>query len=152
MVISESTVRGLVEATASDQPAPGCGAAGAVTLSLAAACAAKAFAISARHKSGADLPGAANAARTLASSALEHAQQDSDGFRRWLHGEDQALPELRSAGSGLLKEAQALIRLIDAHAAVVIPDLQADLMAARRLLEAAAAIQADNLSALTPDP
>ena len=50
--LSELTLSRFVEAVSEDRPSPGCGGAAAVSLALAAACAGKAFRISARRLGG----------------------------------------------------------------------------------------------------
>ena len=86
--IPELTLIDFISNLGSVAPIPGAGAAGAVALSLGAACAAKAFAISARHTGERALNDAAERARRIASIALVGAQRDATDFRAWLKFHD----------------------------------------------------------------
>ena len=147
MNIADLDLTALIGAMAADAPAPGAGAAGDVALALGAACAAKAFAISARHKAyEAALAQAAVRARAIAEVALQGAGWDAEAFAELLHGSGPGA--LRRDGTVLLAQAAALRALVEAHRPAVIPAMAGDLTAALALAAAFETIERRNLAEL----
>ena len=142
------TLIDFVSGLGSVAPTPGAGAAGAVTLALGAACAAKAFAISARHAQDPVLAEVADKAREIALLALAEADWDAEDYPAVLHREPGAEAALRRDGETALTLADALAVLIEAQASRVIPTLSGDLAAARALLAAFESIGRENLREL----
>jgi hypothetical protein len=118
-----------------------------VALALAAACAAKAFAITARHRGGdPGLESAAAEARAMARRALDAGDRDAAGFRAFLEGEPGAASELVDVADTMQGFGERLAELCRAQDAVVRGSLEADIDAALSLAAAAAAIGAVNRS------
>jgi formiminotetrahydrofolate cyclodeaminase len=139
----------FVSGLGSAAPTPGAGAACAVTLALVAACAAKAFAISARHTGDDGLDRAATRARAIASMALEGAQRDAADFRGCLKTHDQrASAVLKADATALFALAAELGTLIAERRAQTISSLISDLDAAQQLLQASIDIERRNLAQL----
>jgi hypothetical protein len=150
--VSSQPVGAFVEALGSTAPAPGAGAAGALALALAAGCAAKAFALSARHTGEPALTAAAERARDIARVAIAGAARDEADFRKLLHARDDSYAQsrvLRFDGEALLALAADLRHLLEAHGTGVIPSLAADLGAALALTRAFEDIQRRNLAELS---
>lgn len=143
--LADMTLATFIAATGEDRPALGAGSTAGAALAMGAACAAKAFRISARHRADAALAAAADKADGLARDALTVAQKDADDFTAQLHG-GSAGHALRADGEALLTLVQALRALVAAHHDAVIPSLAGDLSAALALADAAQRIQRRNLA------
>jgi hypothetical protein len=146
--IANLRVEELLAAIGSAHVSPGAGAAGAVTLALAAACANKAIAISLKHTPGdAELQDAHAAITKIGAFALAGADRDAEAFEEFI----------RARGPGttaaLLREGNELGRLIQAFLhitcelkAAIEPSMAGDLVAAKALADAAHVIQSSNQS------
>lgn len=146
---SDLTVAQFVEAVGQDRPAPGCGGAAAVTLAMAAACARKAFVISARHRGGdAELQAAAERCRGLSEAAVKAVQRDADNFQALLKAPPGAAePALVLEGDGevLMALAAELRALVARHADAIVKELAGDADAALALAGAFERIETRNL-------
>lgn len=154
MAVGDQSLKALADALAADRPSPGAGAAGDIALALAASCAAKAFAISARHTGMAALTEAAGKARGAAGFALAGAEWDAEDFPALLKaasGAEAPTQALRRDGEAMLALADELKTLLDRHRPDVIPVMAGDLLAAEALLEAFDRIARRNLDDLEPD-
>jgi formiminotetrahydrofolate cyclodeaminase len=146
------TLAEFVDAVGRDQPVPGCGGAAAVALALGAACARKAFIISARKRGGDPaLEAAAERCRVISQEAVQDVQRDADEFRALLKAgpaDEAALFALRTDGQLYLALAAELRGLMERHADQIHPELAGDAVAAVALTEAFERIQSHNLSEL----
>ena len=144
--IARMRVAQLIEAIGGTQVSPGAGAAGAVTLALAAACAAKAVTISMKHQpEHSGLRRSREALESIARFALAGADRDAEAFAAFI--KEHSL----GAVAQLIREEDRIARLIEVVSAVVVqvephtePNMAGDLIAARALLEAARRIQSTN--------
>lgn len=134
----------------STKPSPGCGAAAAVTLALAAGCVAKAAAISLHHEPDAsDLREACSEAMRLANRSLKGAQEDARRFEAFLKEETSTATErLRETDADLLSQCRVLESVIDRIEDRVQSNVSGDLVAARELAAAAARVHRLNLEQL----
>jgi hypothetical protein len=146
------TLAEFVDAVGQDQPVPGCGGAAAVALALGAACARKAFVISARRRGGdAALEAAAERCRVISQAAVEDVQRDADEFRALLKAgpsDPEPLMALETDGELYLALAAELRALIGRHADEIDHRMSGDAVAALALTEAFEQIQAHNLAEL----
>ena len=141
----------LLEAMASDAMSPGSGAAAASALALGIACLRKAVAISAKHDAdNVDLQEAATRLCGLSDRAMAAADADVIGFPR-LASEQRSKAEradsaddLAALGERLTQLCAQLAQEADMIAPHIRPAMANDLLAARRLGEAAAAIAKAN--------
>ncbi len=150
-LLCDQPLGAMVDAMAADRPAPGAGSAAAVCLAMAAACAAKAFRISARHAGDAPaLCAAGDRAAALARDALADGQRDIDDFTALLHAPGDPAPEraLQADGEALLALAAELRALVETHRTAVIPTLAGDMVAALALGGAAERVARRNLAEL----
>ncbi len=141
----------LLEAMASDAMSPGSGAAAASALALGIACLRKAVAISAKHDpDNEELHEAATRLCGLSDRAMAAADADVIGFPRLASGqrskEEQAesaddLAALGARVTQLCKQLAQEAKLIAPH---IRPAMANDLLAARHLGKAAAAIAKAN--------
>ncbi len=144
--IAHLQVGELMDAIGSKQISPGAGVAGAVTLALAAACAAKAVAISMKHRPDhAGLRRSLEELQTTARFALEDADHDSEAFAAFIK-----IHSSRTIAQ-LIREGDQLARLIDVLSHVlreiepqIEPNMSGDMMAAHVLMDAARTIQLTN--------
>jgi formiminotetrahydrofolate cyclodeaminase len=146
--VSGLDLKSFIRALGEDTPAPGAGAAGGVALGMAAACAAKAFAISARRLDGdAELSQAAEKAREIALMALGGADWDAQDYPALLKADNKAAAKqtLEQDGEAQLFLGKALEALLQSEEERVIPMLDGDLAAARALLAAFRTIGRGNL-------
>lgn len=145
--IGELSLADFVSELGSTQPSPGCGAAAAVTLSLAAACVVKAAAITLNHEpDDAELRRARDEASRLARRALVGAEKDAKAFERVLKEDTaSASRELIETDADLLAQCRSLESWIDRIESQVRPNVAGDLSAARELLKAAAEVHRLNL-------
>jgi D-arabinose 1-dehydrogenase-like Zn-dependent alcohol dehydrogenase len=146
------TLAEFVDAVGQDQPVPGCGGAGAVALALGAACARKAFVISARRRGGdSALEAAAERCRVISEAAVQDVQRDADEFRALLKAgpADQApLFTLETDGQVYLALAAELRVLLERHADEIDHRLSGDAVAALTLTQSFERIQSHNLAEL----
>jgi hypothetical protein len=144
--LAELPIRQVLEMISSDTIAPGAGAAGAVTLGLAAACAAKAVAISMKHsREAARLAASLSALGKIRSFALQGADADSSAFAEFLQHKDlAAAARLIETGGALVNLADALTTLIGDLELHVSSNMSGDLSAAKALAAAARHIQSSN--------
>jgi Formiminotransferase-cyclodeaminase len=139
-------VQELIDAIGGKGLAPGSGAAGAVTLALAAACAAKAAAISSKHHAdNTELQRLQHIAERAAHFALAGADRDGQAFAAFI--KEQTVGTVVE----LLREGDKTTHLIDVLAAAVDrlvpqiePSMAGDLVAARALMAAARTIALNN--------
>jgi hypothetical protein len=147
--LSELSLAKFVEAVGEDHPSPGCGGAAAVSLALAAACARKAFAISARHRPEAmELQAAAERCRVLSEAALMGVQRDAANFEAFLKAHHQLQePALTLEGDAqvLIALSTELRALVERHAHAIAPHLAGDAAAALALADAFERIETRNL-------
>ncbi len=136
----------LVAKLGSDAITPGAGAAGAIVLALAAACASKAIAITAKHRAlPAALVDAARSIEELRGAALHGADEDVERFRTYLlHRDAETADELRESDRTLLELCDSLKEIVDRISADVHDVVAGDISAARVLTQAAAAIHLRN--------
>ena len=141
----------LLEAMASDAMSPGSGAAAASALALGIACLRKAVAVSAKHDpDNADLQEATTRLCGLSDRAMAAADADVIGFPRLASGqrskEERAesaddLAALGARVTQLCKQLAQEAKLIAPH---IRPAMANDMLAARHLGKAAAAIAKAN--------
>jgi formiminotetrahydrofolate cyclodeaminase len=144
--LSDLRISELVELISSSQISPGAGAAGGVTLALAAACAAKAVGISLKH-SPLDAPLAAALAglEKVRFFALQGADLDAQAFSDFIKHKSAAgaaeLVETGEAMAHLIAALFAIIKNVEPH---VRSSVAGDLLAAKSLAAAAGTIQSAN--------
>jgi formiminotetrahydrofolate cyclodeaminase len=146
--LSELSLARFVQAVGEDRPSPGCGGAAAVSLALAAACARKAFGISARRHGGeAELEAAAERCRVLSEAAIVGVQRDAANFETLLktHGADEPALALEGDAQVLIAMAAELRALVERHAHAIDAHLVGDAAAALALTEAFERIETRNL-------
>lgn len=144
---AQRTVAAFVEALASDAVAPGSGAAAAVALALAAGCAAKAAAVTLKHRPGDQrLTELHDRLRVFAGHALTGADRDAQRFEAFQKQKSAATaaPLLRS-GEQLQHSAADLQRWLDELAGQVSAVVHGDVLAARALCTACVTIHSENL-------
>jgi formiminotetrahydrofolate cyclodeaminase len=148
--IGATAIEAFIAALASDAVSPGCGAAGAVALALAAACARKAILITAKHRAlSQPLRVALPALAQLQETALHEADEDSDGFRKLIrHPDASATEDVRETDSRLLDDCQSLSDIVDSVSGEIHDVAEGDIRAARALLAAAFAIHQFNKATL----
>jgi hypothetical protein len=146
---SHRTLADFVQDLASTKVAPGSGAAAAVVLALAAGCAAKAFAISERHRPDAALAQAAERALAITRLALDGAQRDGDDFRAWLRSHASEDTEALDQDADLMCHAgRALEYLLAQHRPSVSEVMAPDIAAAEDFLRAFRATEDRNRAGL----
>ena len=128
----------------------GSGAAGAVALGLAAACAAKAAAITLKYNpQNAELKQAHAALMRAIDKALQGSDEDAVEFSNYLQeGTQEAAERVLAADEELLTLVDALLAVLDRIESQIRPNVAADVKAARVLIDAARAIQVENVSEL----
>lgn len=141
--LADRPLADLLAALASDAISPGSGAAAAVVLGFAAACAGKALAISRRHRQADDIVLAAEQRLVvLVRRALERADADARFFEEFTHHKDsRRAKELLDSDELSQSLAQELGRVLDEIEPTIHPVVAADIAAARTLLAAASAIE-----------
>jgi hypothetical protein len=144
--IGDLRVKDLIASIDSDRVAPGAGAAGAVTLALAAACAGKAIAISLKHHPAEiALQRALECCTEIARHALADADRDAEAFKSFIRARNAAAAaRLVDTGEELARWIDALSAVIDGVEAQIVPGVAGDIAAARALARAARSIQARN--------
>jgi formiminotetrahydrofolate cyclodeaminase len=146
--VSNLEVQALLGAIASNAVAPGAGAAGAVVLGLAAACASKAVSVTLKHRpEDPELQSALEAFRTVALSALVEADRDSRAFEAFIH------EKLPSSVERLVCEGERFGQLIAAFTTAIEEvesriqsNMAGDVIAAKALAAAAQRIRQRNES------
>jgi len=146
--IAQTRVEDLIAAIGGKQVSPGAGAAGAVTLALAAACTAKAVAISLVHQPNhAILRRAQLRLESIARFALAGADRDADTFAAFIKEHTSgAIAQVIREGDRLSRLIDVLSEVIEQAAPHIESSMTGDLIAARALREAARKIQAANLT------
>jgi hypothetical protein len=144
--IGDLRVKDLIASIGSNHVAPGAGAAGAVTLALAAACAGKAISISVKHHPDEiALQRALECCTEIARHALSDADRDAEAFKSFIRARSAAAAaRLVDAGEELAHWIDALSAIIDEVETAIEPIVAGDLIAARALAVAARSIQARN--------
>jgi hypothetical protein len=145
-VLAELTVNGLIEHISSRDIVPGAGAAGAVCLALASACAAKAVVISLKHSpEDARLSTSLDVLKGLCASALHGADVDSQLFEEFIrHKDSRAAGKLVNTGETMARLIVGLLSTIDGVESHIDPSMKGDLIAAKALATAARTIQRTN--------
>ena len=162
--LSSWRVREVVEAIGSTAAAPGGGAASAITIALAAACALKAVVLTLKHHpDAAGLPASAERLRQIADEALQGAADDATTFERLIlayqrpHASEAEAEARRAAirdeAAVAAEIDERLKRLASEVKAIVGPlqgrvddNVRTDLAAALMLAGAGERIQADNIA------
>jgi hypothetical protein len=144
--LADLRISELVELISSNKISPGAGVAGAVTLSLGAACAAKAVSISLKHSpQDACLTKALSGLEKIRGFALQGADTDSRAFEDFIrHKSAIGATELVEAGevmARLIDALCAIIRDVEPH---ITSTMTGDLIAAKSLAAAARTIQTAN--------
>jgi hypothetical protein len=144
--IAQTRIEDLIEAIGGRRVAPGAGAAGAVTLALAAACTAKAVAISLGHQpDDAVLRRSQATLESIARFALAGADRDADTFAAFIKEHTSgAIAQVIQVGDRLGRLIDVLSDVIENAAPHIESNMTGDLVAARALTEAARKIQAAN--------
>jgi formiminotetrahydrofolate cyclodeaminase len=144
--IAQMQVEHLIEAIGGRQISPGAGAAGAVTLALAAACATKAVTISMKHHP--EHSGLRRSQETLekvARFALAGADRDAEAFAAFIreHTLDAIVQLIREEDriARLIEVVSLVVKQVEPHTE---PNMAGDLLAANALLDAARRIQSTN--------
>jgi Formiminotransferase-cyclodeaminase len=149
LIFAEEALPDFVRDLASTKIAPGSGAAAAIVLGLAASCAAKAFAISARHCTQACLDTVADQAREIAMAALQGAQRDAEDFGAWVRGRAAtAAAALEDDARILFRISCELEKIIDTNRKYVFETLSADIAAAQDFVSAFKAVECRNIDEL----
>lgn len=145
--IADQTLKALASAIASRAPAPGSGVAAAAALALGIACARKAAAITLKHHP--DRPGIdTNDARLaeLQDTALRLAETDASCFPAAIRDDEHATARLIEGDKRLLACADEAEEIVARLAVQIDEAMRNDILAARALIEAAAAIVRANLA------
>jgi Formiminotransferase-cyclodeaminase len=144
--IAQLQIEDLIQALGGRSLAAGSGAAGAVTLALAAACAAKAAAITFKHHpENAALGSHQEHLERLARFALAGADEDAEAFAAFIKEQTLgAVTELLRQGNRTLRLIDILSATVESLAPQVDPNMRGDIVAARALLAAARTIQLHN--------
>lgn len=142
--LADRTLADVLNELASEAVSPGSGAAAAVTLAFAAACAGKALAISRRHRPANEALRAAEARiATLVRRSLERADADAALFEKFIHDKSSAAAaELLRADASSQALGRELDGILDEIDPAIHPVVAGDMAAARALLSAAGLIQA----------
>ncbi|HEV2568979.1 cyclodeaminase/cyclohydrolase family protein [Sphingomonas sp.] len=145
--IADQSLKALASAIASRAPAPGSGVAAAAALALGIACARKAAAITLKHNP--DRPGIdTNDARLaeLQDTALRLAETDASCFPAAIRDDERAAARLIEGDKRLLACADEAEEIVARLAVQIDEVMRNDILAARALIEAAAAIVRANLA------
>ena len=135
----------LTELICSDSVTPGAGAAGALTLALAAACGGKAVSISLKHSDDARLHLGLTLFQELRRCALREADGDAQAFAAWVRAQDAAATdELIDSEERMAQLINALVVAIGEVEPFIRPNMLGDLIAAKSLARAAKTIQMTN--------
>jgi formiminotetrahydrofolate cyclodeaminase len=133
----------FVELVSSDHVAPGAGAAGALTLALAAACIAKAVSVSLKHApDDSCLSIALPSLKKLRDCALQGADADAHAFANFVRDRsDDNARALAEAGETIDHLMDALSLIIEEVESHIRANMAGDLVAAKALLAAVRTIQ-----------
>jgi formiminotetrahydrofolate cyclodeaminase len=144
MSFANKTLEEVLTSLASDAVSPGSGAAAAVTLAFAAACAGKALAISRKHRPAEVYMNAAEKRLAdIVRSSLERADADASLFESFIHHKDREAAEaLVRADEATQALSRELAAVLDEIGSAVHPVVAGDIAAARVLLSAASQIEA----------
>jgi hypothetical protein len=124
---------------------PGAGAAGALTLALAAACGGKAVSISLKHSDDARLYQALNRFQELCRCALREADDEAEAFGTWVrHHDADTTHDLIESEERTARLVNALLVTISEIEPFIRPNMAGDLIAAKALACAAKTIQVTN--------
>jgi len=135
----------ITELICSDSVTPGAGAAGALTLALAAACGGKAVSISLKHADDAQLHVALSRFHELSRYALQEADDDAEAFASWVRDRDASRTyELIESEEKMACLVDALLVTISEVEPFIRPNMAGDLTAAKSLACAAKTIQMTN--------
>jgi formiminotetrahydrofolate cyclodeaminase len=135
----------LTELICGNSVTPGAGAAGALTLALAAACGGKAVSISLKHSEDAHLHLALNRFQELCRCALQEADDDAEAFGTWVRDRGaHATDELIESEEKMARLINALLVTISEVEPFIRPNMVGDLIAAKSLASAAKTIQMTN--------
>lgn len=134
---------------ASDAPSPGAGAAACIGLALACACLEKACAITLKHGEDPELDAGRAALAALRADALSGVSADGEAFEALLaaRGDAREAAQARLADEvgKMLRLAARIDELADALAPRIDPVMAGDVVAAKALAQAGAAIHRRNL-------
>jgi formiminotetrahydrofolate cyclodeaminase len=137
----------LTEQICSNSVTPGAGAAGALTLALAAACGGKAVSISLKHSDDAHLRLGLTRFQQLRRCALQEADGDAEAFAAWVRTQDAAATnDLIDSEERMAHLINALMVAIGEVEPFIRPNMIGDLIAAKSLARAAQTIQVTNES------
>lgn len=136
----------LMKLLCSESAEAGSGTAGSIAVALAAGCAAKAAAISAkRSESGQELQQLSETLCVMAEEALAGADQESRRFVETLHAKNaRSERKLLDTERTLISLAERLMQLLEEVEPRVDHELQGDMLAARALRSAGMIILASN--------
>jgi formiminotetrahydrofolate cyclodeaminase len=135
----------LAELICGDSVTPGAGAAGALTLALAAACGGKAVSISLKHSNDTHLRRALERFQELCRCALHEADDDAEAFAAWVRSRGaHATDELIQSEERMARLINALLVTIGEVEPFIRPNMAGDLIAAKSLACAAKTIQVTN--------
>jgi hypothetical protein len=149
LIFTDEALPDFVRDLASTKMAPGSGASAAIVLGLAASCAAKAFAISARHCTEACLDTVADQAREIAMVALQGAQRDAEDFTAWVRSRAAtAVVALEDDANTLFRVSCELEKIIATNRKYVIDALSADIAAAYDFVSTFKAVESRNIGEL----
>ena len=143
--LAELPMSKLTELICGNSVTPGAGAAGALTLALAAACGGKAVSISLKHSEDAHLHLALNRFQELCRCALQEADDDAEAFGTWVRDRGaHATDELIESEEKMARLINALLVTISEVEPFIRPNMVGDLIAAKSLASAAKTIQTTN--------
>jgi formiminotetrahydrofolate cyclodeaminase len=144
--IAQMRVEELIGTIGEKGLAAGAGVAGAVTLALAAACAAKAAAVSLEHQPYNDtLRRSQDILERIGRFALAGADRDAESFAAFIKENTLgSVVELLREGGKIIRLIDILSDTLEKIAPQVEPALAGDVVAARALMEAARQIQLTN--------
>ena len=144
--IGKTTVADLIDAIGGNRVSPGAGAAGAVTLALAAACTAKAVAISLVHQPDhAVLRRSQAILESIGRYALAGADRDAEAFAAFIKEHTpRTIEQVIRSGDSIGCLIHVLAGTIDMIQPHIESNMAGDLVAARALADAAHKIQLTN--------
>lgn len=147
-VVADLPVSELLARICSTAVSPGAGAAGAVTLALAAACVGKAVSISLRHRTeDPKLRAALATLQQIAQAALADADGDAQAFADFVREKSpRAVERLIEEEEEFGRLIRRLMVTIDEIAPRIQPNMAGDVVAGRALAAAARQIQRRNES------
>lgn len=146
--IGQTKVADLIDAIGANRVSPGAGAAGAVTLALAAACTAKAVAISLVHQPNhAVLRRSQATLDSIGRFALAGADRDAEAFAAFIKEHTpRTIEQVIRTGDSIGRLIHVLSGAIDMIEPHIESNMAGDLAAARALTDAARKIQLTNAS------